>query len=54
MTREEMFQYMVEQVEKQKGWILGHKELYLMEKSFLMGIDYEKMINNMDNPNQIK
>lgn len=42
MKKEEMFKYMVEELEKQKGWKLNEKEVWLMERSFLMGIDYEK------------
>jgi hypothetical protein len=41
MTKEEMFQYMVETIKKEKGWELEYKELWLMEKCFLMGIKYE-------------
>jgi hypothetical protein len=45
MTKEEMFHYMVETIKKEKGWELGYKELWLMEKCFLMGIKYEQRRN---------
>ena len=54
MTKEEMFQYMFEQIKKQKGWDLGYEEIYLMEKSFLMGIKYERIMNGMDESNKIE
>jgi hypothetical protein len=46
MTKEEMFQYMVETIKKEKGWELGYKELWLMEKCFLMGIKYEHQFDH--------
>jgi hypothetical protein len=45
MTKEEMFKYMVQKIKEEKKWNLGYKELYLMEKSFLMGINYEKTMS---------
>lgn len=45
MKKEDLFQHMVETIQKEKGWDLGYKELWLMERSFMMGIKFEKLMS---------
>ncbi|MGE0999657.1 hypothetical protein ACQGR7_21245 [Bacillus sp. Gnz1/3] len=52
MTKEELLEYMVKTIQEEKGWELGNKELWLIEQSFLMGIDYEKMVSGTYKENE--